>query len=916
MIAFHNNSTAMSSDTIIMPPDFDGFDQPFFKCTEKFDKNFDVNSHLRNSPVCVGGRILDSIYWKANPNEPDEYPTRRLPKILGWNFIDDTSSANFDHPNPDTVFYPAHNAWSPGDPLCWGTNQHIMGLGTGRPYKSDCSHIKLSYSDAIIDLTKPGCNSDLSSCFNVLRTWIIFDSCIQSVDIRTQLIKITDTEGPTILYPDTLVVNTESHLCLGRWEVSPAWLIDNCSNELHYSVKVEHGLILGNETSGYVIVNMPIGMQVAKIIAEDCCGNITEKKVILLVEDNTPPNAVCDSKVVVSITGNQSPGKNYAKIFTHDLGIVSTDNCDTIVAKIIRLDKLKGTNNGSHDDQQDNELNCNGINGDDNKTIDGNQIYFDDEAIFCCSDVGKTISLVIRVFDRNPGVGPVNPSAMSKGGILYNRFFDCLTQVEVQDKTVPTLVAPPNIVVSCAFAFDIDKLNDPNDSTFGSVVTDLSLRKKVSTLDKVCYNYCVKNPKTGYPGYEIGSPPSNPPASNRACDYYRSLFDTTQADRIYELVWGFDGYSLSSCENSPTISITDSRICGQGKITRKITTNGQNGVMVTATQTIWIVECDPFYINRNDACDQNDDIIWPGNCNGQATTISQCGFNVDPEDPLVGKPLIDKKADDHCSSIDISYSDKLFPIEPDACLKVNRQWVVIDRCQYNPLVDSINGKWEYLQIIKIHDNEKPTSKINISNQSILDSNEMADINLTVDISDNCDQSNDLLVSYKIDEFNDGIGPYGGYDYRVGPLSINAYNLGETPLINDNPHAFYPRNTVDASGKYIIGIHKIAWEVEDSCANTGFQSKLFEIKKIVSTLNTNLTEQLIIMPNPTRGNTLIRSERKMDMIQLISSTGQKIQRFIVQDKKSFELNNLASGVYFVQAYFKGNHVASVKLVIME
>lgn len=128
MIAFQNNSIAMSFDTIIMPPNFDGFDQPFFKCTEKFDKNFDVNSHLQNSPVCVGGRILDSIFWKANPNEPDEYPIRRLPKILGWNFIDDTSSVNFDHPNPDTVFYPKHH-----DSLCWGINQHVMGLGTGRP---------------------------------------------------------------------------------------------------------------------------------------------------------------------------------------------------------------------------------------------------------------------------------------------------------------------------------------------------------------------------------------------------------------------------------------------------------------------------------------------------------------------------------------------------------------------------------------------------------------------------------------------------------------------------------------------------------------------------------------------------------------------------------------------------------------
>jgi len=162
----------------------------------------------------------------------------------------------------------------------------------------------------------------------------------------------------------------------------------------------------------------------------------------------------------------------------------------------------------------------------------------------------------------------------------------------------------------------------------------------VSTLDKVCYNYCVKNTKTGYPGYEIGAPPSNPPAPNRACDYYRSLFDTTHADRIYELVWGFDGYSLSACDNSPSLSVTDDRICGLGKILRKITTISPNGATVTATQTIWIVDCDPFYINRNDACDPNDDIIWPGNCNGQATTIIDCASDMSPDNPLLGKPEV------------------------------------------------------------------------------------------------------------------------------------------------------------------------------------------------------------------------------------------------------------------------------------
>jgi hypothetical protein len=783
MISLSIQTSAMSIDTIIMPPDFDGIDKPFFSCTGKFDKNYDFNSKLVNSPICVNGELLDSVYWLAHPNEPDEYPARRLPKLLGWNFIDDTSSMNFMHPNPDTFFYPKHI-----DSLCWNSNQHIMALGTGRPYDPDCEHLEIMFSDELIKSSSSNCDAGPVGCYKILRLWTIYDSCISNMTLKIQIIKVVDNEGPTVLYPDSIKVNTESNACLGRWEVSPAWLVDNCSNEIHYRVEVEHGFILGDETSGYVAVNLPTGMQIAKIIGEDCCGNITEKEVILIVEDNTPPNAVCDSKTTVSISGNQAPGKNYAKIFAHDLGAGSIENCDTIYTKIIRLDQLKGTNNGSNENQDDTGSTCYLINGDDNDNIDGNQIYFDDEATFCCSEVNETITLVVRVFDRNPGAGPVSPILMNKGGFLYNHFSDCITQVEIQDKTVPTLVAPPNIVVSCAFAFDIDQLTNPNDSIFGRVVTDLSLRKKVSTLDKVCHNYCVKNPKTGYPGNEPGSPPSNPPAPVRACDYYQSLFDTAHSGLKFTLVWGFDGYLLSACDNVPTIEVTDNRICGQGKIIRKITALGSNGIKVTTSQTIWVVDCDPFYINRNDACDPNDDITWPGNCDGTPIIISDCTIDTSPDNPIVGKPIIRVGEIDNCSTITIEYADLIIATTPDTCFNIIRTWTVTDECQYDPSIDSTLGKWLYVQQIKV-------------------------------------------------------------------LKITAT------------------------------------EDQEKSKN-----------------------ELIIMPNPSTGFAQIKSMNKIDQIQLISSLGKSVLTYKISNEHFIDLHTLPSGLYFVQAYFKGAQIATAKLIV--
>lgn len=66
------------------------------------------------------------------------------------------------------------------------------------------------------------------------------------------------------------------------------------------------------------------------------------------------------------------------------------------------MEHLRNTNNGSNANQPDNGTNCASVNGDDNVIIDGNQIYFDDYVKFCCTDAGKRIMVVMRVFDVEP----------------------------------------------------------------------------------------------------------------------------------------------------------------------------------------------------------------------------------------------------------------------------------------------------------------------------------------------------------------------------------------------------------------------------------------------------------------------------------------------------------------------------------
>ncbi|MEP7196438.1 MAG: HYR domain-containing protein [Saprospiraceae bacterium] len=841
---------------VTVPPNWDNIQNPMLACNQKIDRNKDVSPHMADYPECVDGYLLDSVFWRANPLQPNIYPNRRIPRILGWNCIDDVTDPKFGHPASDPVYYPQHRQWSATNPLCWGPNERIEWYGTGKPGGVDCFNFAVTCEDVVFNLATPGCDAGPVGCYKILRKWTVVEWCTSTIGGHNQIIKVADPEGPEVLYPDSSRVNMESYSCFGRWEVPPAWIVDNCSTEIHYSVEVEDGTVLGNETSGYVVVNMPEGIQIGYIVATDCCGNITKKRVVLNVIDRVPPQAICRTSTVVGINGNQSPGENIAKVCAESFDEGSYDNCAPhVFFKVIRMAELLGTNNGSN---ANNTVACNGINGDDNLILPGNQVYFDDCTYFCCADVNNSVMVVLRVFDVDPGAGPVTPTRMtSTTSVLNGRFSDCMIEVTVQNKAVPTVVAPPNIVVSCSFWFDIANLTNPNDPTFGRVVTDLTARKKVVTSDIVCHKFCERNQRTQYPGYVVTNVIPKP-APNQACDYYNTYFDTAHWDRKYDLVWGFDGYVIGACGATPTISVNDLRECGQGQIQRVISTIGPNNLNVSAIQTIWVVDCDPFYIDTltcNDA--RFTDLLWPnGICTQTPVTVEGCGGDVSPDNPQLGRPQVINNADDNCALLSIEYKDEIFTIEPDACFKILRTWTVIDWCQYDPFIDPNFGRWSKLQVIKVRDKNKPvvTCTVGPCEPATISTKLgvcVGHIALNAEATDNCSPIDWLLWDYKIDLYNDGKGIHGGYDYFVGSLTRKAYAAGDTVEYSHNPYADDNHNPFDASGTYPLGIHKICWFVEDGCGNIGVCCTLFEIKDCKAPTPYCLTG-VITVPMPSSG----------------------------------------------------------------
>ncbi|MFN8280061.1 MAG: HYR domain-containing protein [Saprospiraceae bacterium] len=865
--AYGNRSSCVQRITVRLgdmfdvevPRNYDNIDLPALRCDEKVNRNKDVSPHMSDYPECVDGYILDSVYWRANAGQPDIYPNRRLPRVLGWNCLDDsTNLSTYGHPSPEPVYYPQHRQWSPQNPLCWGPNRHVMWLGTGKPSGAGiCRNLNMVYDDVVLDQATPGCDAGAVGCYKVLRQWTVLDWCTSTIGGHNQIIKVADLEGPQVIYPDSARVNMESFNCTGRWEVPKPWLLDNCSNTLHYGVETDYGTITGNETDGYVVLNMPEGIYNGYIVATDCCGNITKKRVVLNVVDRVPPQAVCRTYTTVSVVGNQSPNENIAKICAGDLDEGSYDNCQPHVwFKMIRMSELLGTNNGSN---ANNVNACNGINGDDNAILAGNQIYFDDCSYFCCADVGTRVMVVLRVFDVDPGAGPVVPNRMtSTSSVLNGRFSDCMVEVEVQNKSVPTVIAPPNIVVSCSFWFDVTKLSNPNDATFGKVVTDLTNRRKVVTQDIVCAKYCQRNVYTGYPGY-VATNTVPKPAPNQACDYYHVYFDTAHPDTKYELVWGFDGYVINSC-GTPNVSITvnDLRECGQGQIQRVISTVGPNNLNVSAIQTIWVVDCDPFIVDDSHCNDAKyTDLIWPnGICTATPVTLDGCGADVSPDNPQLGRPQVVNGADDNCALISIEYKDEIFNIEPDACYKILRTWTVIDWCQYDPFISASNGRWTALQVIKVRDKNKPVVECVVGDcePAVLNNKEKVcygHISLTASATDNCTPQDWLSWEYKVDLYNDGKGVHGGYDTRVGTLTRTGYAKGDTVEYSHNPYADDRHNPFNASGTYPVGVHKICWFVEDGCGNVGVCCQLFTIRDCKAPTPYCATG-VITVPMPTSG----------------------------------------------------------------
>ncbi|MBK6544014.1 MAG: HYR domain-containing protein [Saprospiraceae bacterium] len=305
----------------------------------------------------------------------------------------------------------------------------------------------VSYEDQLIPICP--------KTFKVLRTWTVLDWCKRSPDNvykHYQIVKVLDEKGPKLERVPDITVSTDVWSCTGTVIIPPPQISWECSDSVsilvEYKINGKNGVLTFDGTNKnnvkrlpngyYSVTGLALGLNLVIFHVTDQCGNTSESFTEVTVRDFVPPIAVCDQKTTVSLTID---GTAKIEALTFDDG--SHDNCGLDYFEVKRMD---------------NGYPCDSVRG----------IEWGPYVYFCCEDIGKTIMVSMRVWDK---AGNSNT---------------CMVEVEVQDKIAPVIFCPPHITISCEYDY-------PDLSVFGTVVTDINNQKAI----------VIKDPKVKFSGTAI-----------------------------------------------------------------------------------------------------------------------------------------------------------------------------------------------------------------------------------------------------------------------------------------------------------------------------------------------------------------------------------------------------------------------------
>ena len=353
---------------------------------------------------------------------------------------------------------------------------------TGYPagYSDACDKIEVFYTDKVYDLK---CGS------KILRDWTVVDDCTGKLYKHTQIIRITDTAAPDFTVPADIKAKTKAYVCSADVVVPPpTGITDNCDDNPEWWVTIDEGSITGDANNNgvvdngetWTIINLPLGQYELCYHVKDACKNETVKCIDIEVYDGVPPIAACEQhkQVSITVTGN-------GKLYAYSLNSGSLDNCNPVYFKVLRVGNDLKYDGG-----------CADLNGDDNPATNANDVWYDDDVFFCCEDDGKDIMVSLRVFDKDPGVGPVNPVRYTESYSLahpdqglYGHFNDCWSVVHVENKIPPSLDCH-DVTVACDESLDPEE--NPKLKIDAEGICDFDLSYVDTNRDGLCTSYVLR----------------------------------------------------------------------------------------------------------------------------------------------------------------------------------------------------------------------------------------------------------------------------------------------------------------------------------------------------------------------------------------------------------------------------------------
>ncbi|MBK7343366.1 MAG: HYR domain-containing protein [Saprospiraceae bacterium] len=286
-------------------------------------------------------------------------------------------------------------------------------------------------SNILTETTTKGINP--GSCnyytYTITRKWTATDVNNNTSTVQ-QVINVQDVTAPvwTTAMPDTIYGVTNQFDCQGQilLVVDAFKVTDNCADFSHLTISYTGT----NGSSGSKIASglYPIGETTLTFIAEDPCGNDAVKDVVIIIEDKTPPTAVCVNSITLPLNPQ---GNLIIPPFIVDNG--SYDNCLTpFSTNHVSLAVMPDT--------------------------------------FDCDDAGKTFTITLTVTD------------------LAGNTASCPATLTVIDNTIPTLIScAPDVTINCQGTLDpltlgFPIVSDACGTTFNFTDT------KVSVGGTICYN--------------------------------------------------------------------------------------------------------------------------------------------------------------------------------------------------------------------------------------------------------------------------------------------------------------------------------------------------------------------------------------------------------------------------------------------